>query len=48
MEPMKVANLIDSEKGKDLFFKGFKFRFRKILTEKWNDGVVLTKNVNVS
>jgi hypothetical protein len=43
MEPVKVAKVIRSEKGKDfLVVKGFKFRFKKkkkILLTKWNDGV---------
>jgi len=35
MEPVKVANVIHSEKGKELLvIKGFKFRFQKMLADK--------------
>ena len=34
MEPVKIAKVIRSEKGKDLLvIKGFKFRFQKILAD---------------
>jgi len=43
MEPVKVAKVIRSEKGKDLLvFKGFKFRFQKFFLAIWNDDVVLS------
>jgi len=44
MEPVKVAKVIRSEKGKDLLvFKGFKFRFKQFFLAICNDGVVLSK-----
>jgi len=44
MEPVKVAKVIRSEKGKDiLVFKGFKLRFQKLFPKICNDGVVLSK-----
>jgi len=44
MEPVKVAKVIRSEKGKDLLvFKGFKFRFKQFFLAIWNDDVLLSK-----
>ena len=49
MEPVTVDKVISSEKGKHLLvIKGYKFRFQKFLRTVWNDGVVLTINVNVT
>ena len=50
MEPVKAAKVIRSEKGKDLLvIEGFKFRFqKKFFLAVWNDGVVLSKNVNAT
>jgi len=48
MDPTIVGKVIRSEKGKD--FLALKFSSsvsEKFLLTKWNDGVVLTQNVNV-
>jgi hypothetical protein len=46
---MKVATVIHSKKGKYLIaIKDFSFRSKKFLLTIWNDGVVLTKNVNAT
>ena len=45
MEPVKVAKVIRSEKGKDLLVtKGFKFRFQKILADNMERGCCTNKN----
>jgi hypothetical protein len=49
MEAVEVANLMRSEKGKDvLVIKAFEFRFQKFLLTKWKDGVVVSGHVNAT
>jgi hypothetical protein len=49
MEAVEVANLVRSEKGKDvLVIKGFEFRFQKFLLTEWNDVVVVSGHVNAT
>jgi hypothetical protein len=43
MEPVIVAKVIRIEKQKELFVSSVS---QKFLLTLWNDGVVLTKNVN--